>query len=412
MSFLRAPKRPTFRPALEALESRLQPAARVTATLAAGVLTIEGTNGPDQIALWNRSGALSVLGLSINTAAGVRPSVSATDVKSIVINALGGDDYVSLGQDIPGFRHITQPAVLNGGDGNDYLVGGWGNDTISGGRGNDTLLGGAGNDSIDGGDGNDVLYGEAGSDVLRGGSGRDTLDAGAPGEDVNGGDGWDLDVWQWAAGGAVTTDIVQQNAPTCSFLAALGAVALQDGDYLQGDITYLGNSTYQVWLFRAGATPGTGGWVAHDVHYDGSVTGADPQPVAEGKYWVVLYQRAWEQERAAIGRPDSAWPDEALTALTGYKAVGYLSAADKAFTQAVNLGGRVVASTLPDAGGSTKLVGNHSYTVLGFDALGRIRLRNPWGYDGGRDASGDPHDGVITLTWAEFKQSMYAFWLA
>jgi hypothetical protein len=71
----------------------------------------------------------------------------------------------------------------------------------------------------------------------------------------------------------------------------------------------------------------------------------------------------------------------------------------------------VVASTLPNqASISPMLVANHAYTVMGLDSAGNIILRNPWGTDGGQVASGTPGDGIITISWAVFKQSMYAFW--
>ncbi len=461
----RNPHRRVFRPSIDPLEDRTLPAATLTAGLANGVLTIEGTNGPDHIALWGVVNRIMVPGTTINTASGPTSSVAATDVKRIVVNALGGDDTILLNQDIYGFSRTTQPAFLDGGAGNDSIVGGWGDDTLSGNSGDDTLSGGAGNDLIYGGDGNNVIYGNegndtlcggtggntiyggagndmlfgdtgknvfygedgndtlvggpandtllggAGFDVLRGGAGNDYLDAGSRGENVDGGDGWDLDVWQWDTGGPQVTDVAQRNAPTCSFLAALGAVAWTDPASLDQGITYLGNNSYSVRLFRANAVGG-GQWVTQQVTFDGSWTANDPQPVGEGKFWVVLYQRAWQQERAAEGKPDSAWPDEAFIALTGTSSYGYYASAKDLFYQVVAGGYRIVASTLDSSAISPKLVANHAYTVLGVDASGNVVLRNPWGIDGGAQASDAPGDGIITLSWAEFQASMFAFWVS
>ena len=53
-----------------------------------------------------------------------------------------------------------------------------------------------------------------------------------------------------------------------------------------------------------------------------------------------------------------------------------------------------------------------AYTVLGIDGAGNVVLRNPWGIDGGSQSSGTAADGIITLSWAEFQQSMLAFWVS
>ena len=75
----------------------------------------------------------------------------------IIVNGLGGDDYITL-------SNVTLASMIDAGDGNDY---------VSGGMGNDTIHGGAGNDRINGGAGDDVLYGDAGADQLSGGAGSD-----------------------------------------------------------------------------------------------------------------------------------------------------------------------------------------------------------------------------------------------
>ncbi len=53
-------------------------------------------------------------------------------------------------------REKEHSYVINGGEGDDYLVGGQLNDTINGGNGNDTLLGTYGNDVLTGGKGNNI----------------------------------------------------------------------------------------------------------------------------------------------------------------------------------------------------------------------------------------------------------------
>lgn len=83
-----------------------------------------------------------------------------------VIDALGGDDFVSgsSGND-----------TLKGGLGNDFLGGDRNDDLLDGGSGDDELQGNADNDILLGGSGNDKLFGGSGNDTLSGGSGNDIL---------------------------------------------------------------------------------------------------------------------------------------------------------------------------------------------------------------------------------------------
>jgi Calpain family cysteine protease/RTX calcium-binding nonapeptide repeat (4 copies) len=143
-------------------------------------------------------------------------------VKKIVIEGFKGGDVLTLDPS------IAVPAVIYGGDGDDFIEGGAGNDSISGdagnnkifgnggndaistvsgndtvfgGDGNDNITGGAGNEYLDGGAGNDVIYGQGGNDQIFGGDGTDNL-YGGPGNDtivsvfggtdsVHGDAGWD-----------------------------------------------------------------------------------------------------------------------------------------------------------------------------------------------------------------------------
>ncbi|MBD2200227.1 MULTISPECIES: calcium-binding protein [Calothrix] len=74
-------------------------------------------------------------------------------------------------------------AIINGNEGNNFLLGTIHNDRIHGFGGSDVLIGGLGQDSLDGGDGNDYLYGGKGKDTLIGGAGKDTL-LGGLGDDI------------------------------------------------------------------------------------------------------------------------------------------------------------------------------------------------------------------------------------
>ncbi len=61
-------------------------------------------------------------------------------VIAITLNGNAGDDFLSA------------DAILNGGDGDDFLLGGVGDDQLNGNAGDDTLVGGLGNDTLDGGE--------------------------------------------------------------------------------------------------------------------------------------------------------------------------------------------------------------------------------------------------------------------
>jgi hypothetical protein len=446
-----------FRPSVEALEGRCLLAASVTATLGTdGTLTVEGTDGPDAIVFWSSHGRLSV-GVPVNTPSGPSATVAVAQVQRIAVNTLGGDDWVTLNQEKWGSDPILIPATVLGGAGNDMLVAGEGNDLLQSGggnscliagNGNDTLLGssgadtlwggtgptlmqaGTGNNSLFGGSGPDTLIAGAGNDLLRGstgnaviygGSGTGTLQAGSGVNFIDRGTGKytvlksakDFLADQWAAGGVSPTDVAQQNAPTCSFLAALTSVARTHTADLAGGIHYLGHAHYSVNLFEV-TDPNTqaGKWVTEDVVFDGTLTPYDPQPTADGKFWTILYQRAWTQERTALGLQDAAWPDEALTALTGKPTAGALSQDAWDFFYSLSLGKNVVTATGSNTSViSPLLVASHAYTVMGLDSFGNVVLRNPWGIDGGQTASGIPSDGLITIPWAVIKSSMFAFWV-
>jgi Ca2+-binding RTX toxin-like protein len=176
----------------------------------AGVLTVIGTAKRDEILIREgNSGFNKIIEVRL---AGQRIFAGRENkVKSIVVNALGGNDLIT--------NSTAKKSILRGGTGNDVIKGGRGQDelrgqagkdTISdvsgfnrifGDAGNDVLLGGdkvdqirggAGNDLIKGRNGNDKLYGEAGNDTLGGQAGDDDLFGGPGNDTLKGGTGSDL----------------------------------------------------------------------------------------------------------------------------------------------------------------------------------------------------------------------------
>jgi Ca2+-binding RTX toxin-like protein len=145
-----------FRPSFDALEKR---EVLSTASLAHGVLTIQGSEAADVIRVRQLNNQIRV--------DGVKGVWAAASVTKIVVNAKGGNDAVFLNSEsLPNHQPLSAPCVVNAGAGNDLVLGSFRNDTIYGGAGNDTIYGRAGND---------LIYGEAGSDALFGDQGNDTI---------------------------------------------------------------------------------------------------------------------------------------------------------------------------------------------------------------------------------------------
>lgn len=104
---------------------------------------------------------------------------AAPSIASFEVNAGGGEDRVSVAQE------VSIPVTMRGGAGDDFLLGGGGPDKLIGGEGSDRLVGGGGDDRLFGGDGKDTLIGGPGDDVLRGGYGEDTLASGRGNDSVH-----------------------------------------------------------------------------------------------------------------------------------------------------------------------------------------------------------------------------------
>lgn len=151
---------------MHAISERLERRLFLSATLAEGVLTIDGTSGDDIIRVSQRGGQFTV------REAGVAPfSGLAAEVGEIIVRGGDGNDRIRL-------NRVIIPAVIDGGAGDDRIYGGEDDDLILGGEGTDRLFGRGGHDEIDGGAGDDLLSGEAGDDDLIGGAGADRLSGG------------------------------------------------------------------------------------------------------------------------------------------------------------------------------------------------------------------------------------------
>ncbi len=151
------PPRSRSLPNLERLESRALLAA-VTASLDAGTLTIVGTEAADQIIVrqvgTTGPTSRSLSGFDVEVVGVGQFPLDA--VRRVVINAGAGDDTINIQ-----LRRRNIGAMIDAGDGNDWIRGGPGRDVIYAGRGDDTVIGRGRGDQIDAGTGRNVVNGRA-----------------------------------------------------------------------------------------------------------------------------------------------------------------------------------------------------------------------------------------------------------
>jgi autotransporter-associated beta strand protein len=160
----------------------MEPRRMLSAAVAHGVLSIEGTGRADTIVLTMDSPRTLRVRVGDTESTFLKKSFG-----KIRIVAGRGEDLVTIGSDA---NPITLPVEVSGGAGSDTIIGGAGNDKLNGGAGADQIAGGAGDDSITGDNGNDDLHGGDGRDSLSGGKGDDELhdDAGRDAVFGNAGD--------------------------------------------------------------------------------------------------------------------------------------------------------------------------------------------------------------------------------
>jgi Ca2+-binding RTX toxin-like protein len=143
---------------------------RRPARLAAGVLHLTGSAGPDHMTI---SRPIDHPDRLLVDHDGEQSLWAISDVREIRASGGAGDDLIHVIESAA--ATITTALRIAGDAGDDTLVGASGRDTLYGGDGDDALYGGGNTDWLDGGLGNDRLAGGGGRDVLRGGAGRDTF---------------------------------------------------------------------------------------------------------------------------------------------------------------------------------------------------------------------------------------------
>jgi len=141
-----------------------------------GVLTIEGTDGGDRIALRLQAGDAGVLQVDVGDDGSPDFSFERAKVANIAVDAAEGDDVVRIDESNGAFTD-TIPTTIDGDAGNDTIAGGKGAETLLGGDGNDTIDGNGGNDNALLGTGDDSFVWDPGdgSDTVEGQDGTDTM---------------------------------------------------------------------------------------------------------------------------------------------------------------------------------------------------------------------------------------------
>lgn len=162
-------------------------------------IDINALGGNDAVTVGDLTGTgVTQINIDLAAAGGVGDGAADT----VIINGTAGDDVIVVAGDANGitvfglaaqiniahFESAKDTLVINGLAGDDViqasgLAGGIGL-TENGGLDDDILIGGAGNDQLFGGAGDDILSGGPGQDVLDGGTGNNVLlqdDAGGPG---------------------------------------------------------------------------------------------------------------------------------------------------------------------------------------------------------------------------------------
>jgi Ca2+-binding RTX toxin-like protein len=195
----------------------------VTTTIANGMLTVTGTNGPDTIEV---APAISAPNQVLMFVGGViQQQFDRANFTTMRIVLRGGDDHF----DQVGSGLTDLPVTIDAGAGNDTIIGGAGPDTILGGAGNDFIRGGAGDDTIDAGGGTDFADGDLGHDVVKLGGGPDTFqwDPGDGSDTIEGGSGVDTVAFNGANIGEVTH--LLPNGSRVLFRRNIGNVELDMG---------------------------------------------------------------------------------------------------------------------------------------------------------------------------------------
>ena len=392
--------------------------ARAVSVARGTQLVVIGTDGPDTITLSQSGDALTLV-----TATGTDTYVGP--FASVVICGFAGDDTIRV------THSVSVPVTIRAGDGNDTVY--------CAGAGADTLYGGAGDDLlVTVGGGADALHGEGGLDSFWADSADGTSEVSAaetaagavhsiaafyqPSTDPATYVSLEIagqDIIDPAAGyayadfssrplfvdGPAYNDIRQGNVGDCYFLAALASLADTDPGIIRQTIAPMGDGTYAVRFYS--------GTQAVYVRVDGWLPASGGSPgyanlTPEGGLWVALAEKAYAQFRCganAYSGLTGGWMAEVYQAVTGVGA-NYLYMNETGFAAALSdhLAAGHAMSTLTWWNVTDPFYANHAYMVKDVVTEGGttyVTVYNTYGYDG-RAWDGDPGDGLLKITLAQF----------
>jgi len=215
--------------------------ATTHASLEAGVLTVQGTNASDRIALRLQAGQPGILQVDVGDDGSPNFSFERREIERIAVDAGNGGDSVRIDES-NGVFSDTIPTTIDGGNGNDHLIGGAGAGTLNGGNGDDTLAGGNGAEKLLGGNGNDTIDGKRGNDVALMGNGDDTFiwDPGDGSDTVEGQNGHDTMVCN-GAGAAEHVDLTA-NGNRLKFFRDVAGITMDTAGVERVDFNALGGA--------------------------------------------------------------------------------------------------------------------------------------------------------------------------
>jgi hypothetical protein len=218
----------------------------------------------------------------------------------------------------------------------------------------------------------------------------------------------------FASSGPSENDVRQGAVGDCYFLAGVSAIAEDKPHVLRQNIVDFNDGTYGVRMgskfYRVDSQLPTNSKYSSSPSY--------AQLGRQNSMWVAIAEKAWAHHRKgknSYSSIEGGWSVEA------YKAFGAKSTRHRSFLnwksatsfanevysrwntyQAVTIGFTNGGKKKKAVGDSTIVLG-HMYSVSSVKrnskgAVTKIVLRNPWGYDGGKVASGKASDGLVTLT--------------
>src|SRR5262249_8784937 len=226
---------------------------------------------------------------------------------------------------------------------------------------------------------------------------------------TSGGYSYALASGQLFVNGATNDDVKQGQLSDCGFLASLAEVALRNNSAITNMFIDNGDGTYTVRFYHSGAAqyvtvdsylPSSGGAFIYDLW---GASMSDPS----NELWTALAEKAYAQDFELNGGSNNyasvayLYPYTPLAAITGQSTVGMTSTtgstALSTLSNAWNTGQSIVLVSLS---GAPNVVGNHCYTVVGFDSsTGTVTLFNPWGIG----------YGLTTLNWSQVRSNFGSF---